>query len=232
MNGRSGKSRVRRRRVWLAVAVVFLLLAFAPFIISSYVKLRADGGIVTPEEACAMGADCILVLGAGVWGEGENAYPSPMLADRLETALALYELGASEKLLMSGDHGQSNYDEVNVMKDFALARGVSSEDVFMDHAGFSTYESMYRARDVFLARKIIIVSQGYHLYRAVYIARALGLNACGVSADLQPYAREQYYEMREVLARCKDFFMVIFQPKPTYLGEAIPVSGDGSLTAG
>ena len=221
----------KRVRGWLIAGLVCLLLAAVPLGISAFVCLSSAGRILPAEEA-ALSADCILVLGAGVWGEGENARPSHMLTDRLETALSLYDSGASTKLLMSGDHGRAEYDEVNVMKDYAVERGVPSENVFMDHAGFSTYESLYRARDVFRAKRIVIVTQEYHLYRALYVARALGLEAYGVSADLRSYRGQGYYDLREILARDKDFLMAIFQPAPTYLGEAIPVSGDGNLSNG
>lgn len=218
----------------LLVWALFLLAALAasPFLLSGFVKLTAKSRILTAEEAAGRGYDCILVLGAGVWGEGENACPSHMLEDRLLTALSLYESGAGKKLLMSGDHGTSEYDEVNVMRDFALERGVPSADIFMDHAGFSTYESLYRARDVFEAERVLIVTQGYHLYRALYIAKALGLDAAGVAADLRPYRGQRYYDLREVLARCKDAALCIFLPEPTYLGEPIPITGSGELTAG
>ena len=116
------------------------------------------------------------------------------------------------------------------MKQFAIDRGVPSEDVFMDHAGFSTYETMYRAKEVFAAKRVIIVTQKYHLYRAVYIAEQLGLEAYGVDSDLQSYIKQSYYNAREILARDKDFVKVIFKPKPTYLGEVIPISGSGDLT--
>ena len=100
----------------------------------------------------------------------------------------------------------------------------------MDHAGFSTYETMYRARDIFCAKKVIIVTQQYHLYRAVYIARSLGIDAYGVSADYRAYAGGTAREIREVLARCKDAVTCVFRPEPTYLGDAIPIWGDGNLT--
>ncbi|MBR2471712.1 MAG: YdcF family protein, partial [Clostridia bacterium] len=117
------------------------------------------------------------------------------------------------------------------MKRAAVDAGIPSEDVFMDHAGFSTYESMYRARDIFEADKIIIVTQEYHLYRAIYIARELGIEAYGVSSDYgNIYGGQSIRENREILARFKDFVKVIFKPEPTYLGETIPVSGDGDNT--
>ena len=174
--------------------------------------------------------DCILVLGAGVWGDVESARPSHMLEDRLKVGIELYKMGASNKIIMSGDHGRKDYDEVNVMKDYAIENGVESKDVFMDHAGFSTYESMYRAKEIFTAKKILIVTQKYHLYRAIYDARALGLDAYGVSANLRGYGGQAYYDFREVFARDKDFLYCIFKPKPTYLGETISVFGDGDVT--
>ena len=100
----------------------------------------------------------------------------------------------------------------------------------MDHAGFSTYESMYRAKEVFCARRVVIVTQKYHLYRAIYVARALGLEAYGVAAAGDDYGGQLYRDIREVLARNKDFFTSIFKPQPEYLGKAIPVSGNGDIT--
>ncbi len=122
------------------------------------------------------------------------------------------------------------YDEVNAMKQYAVENGVSSVHVFMDHAGFSTYETVYRAREVFEADKVIIITQEYHLYRALYIADKLGLEAYGVSADLNKYAGQSMRDFREVLARCKDWAMCILKPEPTYLGDSIPVNGNGDVT--
>ena len=170
-----------------------------------------------------------MVLGCGVDDYGN---PKLLLRDRLDCGVELYKAGAAPKMLMSGDHGRVTYDEVNAMKTYANERGVSSPDVFMDHAGFSTYESMYRARDVFDVDSIIIVTQEYHLYRAVYDARRLGLNAYGVACDPREYYGQIWMDTRELLARCKDYLYCIFQPEPTYLGDVIPISGDGNLTAG
>lgn len=170
--------------------------------------------------------DCILVLGAGV----RNGRPRPMLQDRLDYAIDLYKNNVAPKLIMSGDHGRKDYDEVNIMKDYAIEKGVPSEDIFMDHAGFSTYESVYRARDIFKAEKIVIVTQKYHLFRALYISNRLGVEAVGYASDPRAYSGQLYRELREILARDKDLIYCIFKPKPTYLGEAIPVSGDGNNT--
>ena len=153
-----------------------------------------------------------------------------MLSDRLKRAVELYKAGAAPKIIMSGDHGRSAYDEVNAMKQYAIEHGVPSEDVFMDHAGFSTYETMYRAKEIFDADSIIVVTQEYHLYRAVYIADWLGMNTQGVSSDYRVYAGQVYRDVREILARCKDFAKVIVKPEPTFLGDVIPVSGNGDVT--
>lgn len=206
----------------LAIAAICAVLVFG---IDFYVKQKAKPYILKPEEA-GEGYDCVLVLGCGVWGDT----PSHMLEDRLLEGISLCQSGASKKLLMSGDHGRKGYDEVNVMKKFAVDRGIPSEDVFMDHAGFSTYESMYRAKEIFKAEKILIVTQDYHLYRAIYDARALGLEAYGVASNPRSYGGQLYRDIREILARNKDFIYSIIKPEPTYLGEAIPVQGNGNLT--
>lgn len=197
-------------------------------VINAYMKLSVQDVLLTQEEAAQLeNVDCIIVLGCGVSAAG---VPSPMLVDRLQRGVALYQDGASPKLLMSGDHGREGYNEVAVMKRYAVEQGVPSGAVFMDHAGFSTYETMYRARDIFCAQKVIIVTQQYHLYRAVYIARALGLEAYGVNCDYRTHGDQFFRDVREVLARVKDFVTAIVQPKPTYLGKAIPISGSGELT--
>ena len=221
-----------RKRIWKRLFVVLLCLALIGGItvlgINSHVKKSTADQILSPEEAAALtDVDCILVLGCYVHDSGR---PSDMLADRLRRGIELYQSGAAPKLLMSGDHGQKDYNEVKAMKLEAMEEGIPSEDIFMDHAGFSTYESIFRARDVFAADKIIIVTQEYHLYRALHVANALGVEAYGVSADYHTYVGQAYRELREILARNKDFATSILKPAPTYLGEMIPVSGDGNLT--
>ena len=153
-----------------------------------------------------------------------------MLEDRLLQGIELYNNNVSTKIIMSGDHGREEYDEVNIMKEFAIEKGVPSENIFMDHAGFSTYESIYRAKEIFEADKIVIVTQKYHLYRALHIANSLGIEAYGVGADPRQYVGAMYREIREILARNKDFVKCLFKPEPTYLGETIPVSGNGNAT--
>ena len=216
----------------LKIICIFLCLCLVGGLsvlgINAYVKAAAKDNILTPEQAAQLSdVDCILILGCGVRSDGS---PSDMLYDRLRRGVELYELGAAPKLLMTGDHGQTDYNEVHTMKAFAVEAGIGSDDVFMDHAGFSTYESMYRAKEIFQAEKIIIVTQEYHLYRAIYIAQSLGLEAYGVASDYRSYSGQTARDVREILARVKDFGTSVLQPKPTYLGKAIPIWGDGNLT--
>ena len=224
---------MRRKRCWWRRALILLLCAAVAggglvLGLNAHVKKTAGNRIITQEEAAELaGVDCVLVLGCGV---REDGTPSHMLEDRLKQGVALYDLQASPKLLMSGDHGRVEYNEVGTMKEYAVEAGIPSEDVFMDHAGFSTYESLYRAKEIFGVKKLIIVTQEYHLYRALYIAERLGLEAWGVASDYRTYWGQTSREIREILARTKDFVNTVFWPEPTFLGEAIPVSGNGDLT--
>lgn len=218
------------KRVLLILLILAIAGGAAVLSINAYVVHSTAKQILTPENAAALSdVDCILVLGCYVH---ENGQPSAMLADRLQRGVTLYNAGTSPKLLMSGDHGRTAYDEVNAMKQYALDSDVPSTDIFMDHAGFSTYESLYRTRDIFQAKKIVIVTQRYHLHRALHIANALGLEAYGVDADYRSYSGQFNRDIREILARNKDFFISIIKPKPTYLGDIIPVDGNGNLTNG
>lgn len=205
-----------------------LAAAIYVFSINGYVMLAAKNRILSADEAADLkDVDCILVLGAAV---KPDKTPSDMLYDRIMTGVALYKTGASPNIIMSGDHGSVDYNEVGTMKAYAMDAGVPSEAIFMDHAGFSTYESVCRAKEIFDARKIIIVSQKYHLYRAIYLANALGIEAYGVPADLRGYFGQYKRELREILARNKDFIMAISKPEPAYLGDKISLDGSGDVT--
>ena len=161
----------------IVIAALTVLCIFGVVIINFYVKKTAGKRIVSAEEAAKLeDIDCVIVPGCLV--HSDNTL-SGMLADRLRRGVELYDSGAAPKLLMSGDHGRKDYDEVNAMKAYAVAHGVPSEDVFMDHAGFSTYETIYRAKEIFGAKRVIIVTQEYHLYRALYIAERFGIEAYG-----------------------------------------------------
>ena len=204
----------------LFVLVVIIML------IDLYIILVARNRIVSINDIPSDEYDCILVLGAGIRGSN----PSPMLEDRLKTAIELYNNGIAPKILVSGDHEYNDYDEVNVMKNYLKENGIPSEDIFMDHAGLSTYDSIYRAKKIFKVSKMIVVTQQYHLYRAIYIARNIDLKVYGVSASKRNYYGQSKRNIREFVAQIKDFFKCLISPEPTYLGEVISIKGNGDKT--
>lgn len=206
---------------------LFALVVITILVLYSNLAVERSGstGVYSVNESFS--SDVAIILGAKVLSNGS---PSTVLADRLDTGIQLYKTGRVKKLLLTGDHGQTNYDEVNNMRRYAVSKGVPEEDIFMDHAGFSTYDSMYRARDIFLVNKAVIVTQDFHLPRSLYIARSLGLDAKGIIADKRKYAGASYLSFREVFARTKAFLQLSINMKPKYLGPAIPISGDGRAT--
>ncbi len=216
----------KTNKIIIIMMCIVVLLIVVLALINYFVILKTKSRIISEEQAVEKNADCILILGAGIW---QNK-PSPMLEDRLKEGISLYEKGASNKILMSGDHTKSDYDEVNVMKEYAIEKGIDSEDIFMDHAGISTYDSIYRVKEIFKAKKVIIVTQEYHLYRALYIAQSLGLEAYGVKSNPREYAGQMMRDFREVLARDKDFVMCILKPKSKFLGDPILLNGNGDIT--
>lgn len=172
--------------------------------------------------------DCILILGAGI---DKNNKPSLMLKERLDTGIDVYDLNITDKIIMSGDHTRNNHDEVNVMKKYTIDNtDISSSNIFMDHAGVSTYDSIYRAKKIFGVDKMIIVTQGYHLYRALYIAKSLGIETYGIDATKKVYDGQEMRDIREVAARCKDFLKTIVKPKSMFLGEKISLEDNADVT--
>lgn len=165
-----------------------------------------------------------IVLGASVV-RGE---PSPVLRERALAALELYRAGKVQKILVSGDDSVAGFDEVSPVRRLLVEEGVPAEDIFLDHAGFDTYSSMYRARDIFVVRDATIVTQGFHLPRAVFLARRLGLEARGLTADEQGGTAYNY--VREVGASLKAVFEVSVSRVPKYLGPQFPITGDGQET--
>ena len=165
---------------------------------------------------------------------GARAYSlrslSPILEDRLAKAYHLYSKKLVKRFLLTGDHGQKNYDEVNAMRVYLLNKGVKESDIFLDHAGFNTYDSLFRAKAIFKVDNAIIVTQGYHLYRAVYIARKLGINAQGYRADRRRYLHIRAYKARELLAIVKSYLETWILRSPRYLGESIPITGNSKLS--
>ena len=215
---------MKKRLLYIFGLIIFIVIIV--FALNGLVVGTTKGRIIK-EEDIKEDYDAILVLGCKVNSDGT---PSMMLSNRVEKGIELYKK-TGFKLILSGDHGKEEYDEVNTMKKMVLDESIPKEDVFLDHAGFSTYDSIYRAKKVFNAKKIIIVSQRYHLYRALYIADKLGLEAYGVAADDILYKMINIKnEIREVLARDKDVFKSVFKPQSKYVGEPIDIKGSGEVT--
>ena len=213
------------KKIIIITAAVLLILIILPFAVNAVITGKYGKLIDSaPEEEKF---DCILILGAKVYEDGTVC---PMLADRLDRGIELYFAGVSDKILVSGDHGTDGYDEANAMKAYCVQQGVPSEDVFMDHAGFSTYDSVVRAKEVFLCKSVMIVTQKYHLFRSLYIASSVGLTAYGASAAQVSYAGKEYREAREFAARIKDIGSVVFNVSPKYLGDPIPIYKNGNIT--
>ena len=229
-------------RLVLLIAVLAVAAGVAGMTINNHIvnkemdniqcAITEDKETLLPSETQALkdlDADCIRVLGAGI---RDDETPTPMLKDRLDTGILLYELGVAPKLLLTGDNGQVDHNEIHVMLNYVKRAGVPEEDIFCDHAGFSTYDSMYRAQSIFGVSSAIVVTQTYHEYRALYLGEKLGLEVKGVSSDQMKYSGQAVREVREVLARVKDFFKVITRPESELGGEAIPINGSGLVTHG
>jgi len=194
----------------------------AVFLINFNVYLRSKPHIFS-ESGALPKAEVALVLGAQVF---DNGRLSDMLKDRADTAVDLYNSGKVNKILASGARWTTGYDEATAMKNYLLGKGIKGEDIFLDHAGFDTYDSLYRAKEIFQVRSVAIISQNFHLPRAVYIGRSLGLNAYGVSADKHSYANIQNNIAREIFADVKAFSDINLSAKPKFLGPPVPLSGD------
>lgn len=229
----AAKSPNRRPVASAALALVAGCLVFAVLaallvgVTNAVVVGGTRDSIVSAQEAAGYDADAIVVLGASVLPDGT---PSQILADRVENAVELYKAGAAPKIIMSGDNSTVEYNEVLAMKDYAVSLGVPADDIFCDHAGFSTYESMHRAKSVFGADRIIVSTQRYHLYRALYAAHGLGLEAIGVAADRHTFAQQLWFDLREIPARTKDFFLAWLHTEPSFVGDPISLNQSGSVT--
>jgi SanA protein len=185
---------------------------------------------VTKEPAKVPHAQAALVLGAQVM---PNGAPSSMLSDRITAAAELYKAGRVDKLLLSGDHSRVKYDEVGTMRRILLAQGIPPEDIFTDHAGFDTWDSAQRARRVFEVKSAVVVTQGFHMARALYDARRAGLDATGFVADRRDYGRvKRRLLVREAAARVKTIGDAVTGAEPHFLGAQIPITGDGRRSWG
>lgn len=215
------------RKGLIIMFIIFCIFVLLILVVNFYVIISAKNKIVSEKQSENIKeADCILILGAGIWGDK----PSPMLEDRLKQGISLYKQKVAPKIIMSGDHSKKDYNEVAIMKEYAIKEGVPSEDIFMDHAGFSTYDSVYRAKEIFGANKMVIVTQKYHLYRALYISKKIEIDSYGVASNLRIYPGQFIREIREIFARDKDVVKCITKPMPTFLGEKISLDGNGDIT--
>ena len=182
--------------------IIAIMLVATVMIISMAVVDSTDERVIEVSDL-SESYDCILVLGAGLQADGS---PSHMLEDRLKTAIGAFESGAVDVILMSGDRSGDSYDEPAAMVKYAVENGVDADDILVDNEGFSTYESIIRAKEVYGFDRIVVITQEYHLYRALYIADKNGVEAVGVSSDLRTYRGQSMRDLREILARAKDFF--------------------------
>lgn len=221
----------KKKRLLIALIsiIIIVVLGIAAFIgIQFYIVKYAEPYFTS--FSSDISADAALVLGAKV---NEDGTPSLMLQDRLDCGYELYQSGQVQKIIISGDHEKKGYDEVNCMKEYLLEKGVPREDLFLDHAGLNTYDSLYRAKHIFQANSVIVATQRYHMYRAIYIGRKIGLETYGVPMADKPIYDMWKQNIRESLARVKAILDTdILKRQSTYLGDPIPVSGDGSVTEG
>ena len=222
--------KVLKKMMVTFICILVIILCGALVIINN-AQAKGEKRIVT-KDTLPEKVDAIIVLGAGV---REDGTPSDILTDRLSTSLDILNMGVEGKLLLSGDHGREGYNEVGTMKDYILKNSnIKEKDIFLDHAGFSTYDSIYRAKDIFKVESAIIVTNEYHLPRALYLAEKLGIDAYGYTSDKREYYYMDAYKKREKIAQLKDFLFVnVLKPEPKFLGDSIPVNtSDGRDTEG
>ena len=199
------------------IIIILIIIVLLPIFINYIVIFSTSNRIVNIDDDNLNDIDYIVVLGASVKRGG----PSPMLEDRLKKAIYIYNNVSNYKILVSGDHSTDTYDEVTIMRDYLVDNGIPIDNIVMDHLGVSTYDSMFRVKSEFKANKVIVVSQKYHLYRALFIANSFSLDAYGVAADDIVYRGQLYREIREILARNKDFVKSIIKPTFYYQRDII-----------
>ncbi|MBE6584153.1 MAG: hypothetical protein E7649_04105 [Ruminococcaceae bacterium] len=190
-------------RVAMVLICIVVLVAMTVFIINAAMIDSTDECVIDIFELDGKNVDCVIVLGAGLKSDGT---PSHMLEDRLKVGIEVFNATGADCILMSGDDSGEYYDEPSAMKEYAMSVGVSENDILLDGQGFSTYESIARLKEIFGFDNVVVITQEYHLYRALYIADQFDVEAVGVSADLRPYSKQIVRDVREILARVKDFF--------------------------
>ena len=217
------------KKCLVAAGLIVVALAFMLFFVDAYVSAQGADKIRTLDELAGQPAfDCVIVPGALVYDSGR---PSSMLQDRLDMAIRIYQSGLTDRILVSGDHGRADYNEVGVMRQYLLEAGIPEEHIFMDHAGFDTYDTIYRAQSIFGVGRALITTQDFHLIRALYIGQRLGMDLQGVDCGYYHATEKARYRIREYPARFKAFLdCEVFGASPAFAGETIPISGDGRLT--
>ena len=205
------------------IGIIFGILVLAVLLTSLFITLKTES-YISADINKVPGAQVAMILGAAIL---KNGGLSPILRERVDRAQTLYETGKVEKILVTGSNSTLEDNEVNPVRIYLLKNNIPGQDIFLDHAGFDTYSSMYRARDIFLADSMIVVSQSFHLPRAIFLARALGIKAYGLEADRGHYLWRNYF--REMFANVKAVFNLIFDREPKYLGEPVPLTGEGNI---
>ena len=219
----------QKKKIYILLLIIPIVVLITTIFINFYMIMNTKKQIIDINQLDSINdIDAIVILGCRVNGDS----PSLMLSKRLDKGIEVYNK-INKKIILTGDHGKKDYDEVNVMKNYLINTSVESQDIFLDHAGFNTYDSIYRVKNIFQAKKIIIVTQKYHMYRALYLANKLDLEAVGIVAlDIPQKSIMLKNQIREVLSRDKNFFKGIIKPKSKYLGEIIPLNQDGIITSG
>lgn len=206
------------------LTIAAFLLALAVLILAAFSMRLAMSPYIFTKVADVPDTQAALILGASV----VKGKPSPVLALRADAAIQLYKAGKVQKILMTGDNGTLAYDEVTPVRKYLIDAGIPAEDIFLDHAGFDTYSSMYRARDVFKVDSITIVTQDFHMPRSLFVARHLGITAYGYIADGETNVTHDY--LREIPASLKALLDLFTSRQPKYLGAPIPIGGSGTTT--
>ena len=210
------------RRRWMFITLALLLAVLIGLVLVRHDVHRYDSRILPGTESVDTSSwprpRVAVVFGASVYSNGDL---SPMLEDRVKTAIALYRAGKVDRILVSGDNRTPSYNEPKAMQDYLLSHAVAPRDIVVDYAGRSTYDTCRRAHDIFGLHRALLITQQFHLSRALYLANTMGIDAYGVVADRQSYG--SYHLAREVGAQIKACFNIHISPPATVLGEKMPI---------
>ena len=203
---KEGKPFLIWHKIALFVAIFLIVAILSVCIVNLVVKGSTSGKIYDSPDDITLNkkVDCVIILGAGLQSNGQ---PSHMLEDRIKVGVEVFNTIDADYILMSGDCSGEHYDEVGAMKKYAVNIGVDESVILLDGEGFSTYESISRLKEIYGFDNVVIITQKYHLYRALYIAEQYDIDAVGVSADLRTYRGQTYRNLREMVARVKDFIL-------------------------